>query len=468
MSDYLGTEREYLMQVFDLTIAIDDAGKEKIRHRVQARIREVEDITFGDARIQILFVLGGLACGLFFSIGLAFFRSTGLVALNRIGAAAIALLAIACVRVLITDKVLGRFIASVPALYLISSAIVVMALRTLSLISTKIPVWTNIGLRSGLTAAIISLCIIMLGVIYEPISMRMSPHGRSSKQPEAFIIKQLLQIVSYLEELDYLRESKDQLILEKLAKQKRREDDCEQARRECPEGQSICELIERTELNDGTFTETYTLQIVHSDGSTEASRIEQETRATRNPFMDEPEWANICKKLAFCIEDVAVNMERSLPEKMGVGDEQLDQWTKRELQARAQTVRNWTQRIVLPTQTDYQSLLAEVGFVISHAAIDHWSALEKSEVANHMRFGHRILRFCRKVIVGAIPLMIIAAAPRFGIIIPLPIRDSLLTFAVPWTLLQIVELIVPDASESLSRSKGIRELLPATFGGNVK
>ena len=36
-----------------------------------------------------------------------------------------------------------------------------------------------------------------------------------------------------------------------------------------------------------------------------------------------------------------------------------------------------------------------------------------------------------------------------------------ITFAIPWILLQMIELIVPNAGETLSRSKSIRELLPS-------
>jgi len=87
---------------------------------------------------------------------------------------------------------------------------------------------------------------------------------------------------------------------------------------------------------------------------------------------------------------------------------------------------------------------------------------------NEIGLRQRLLGFCRKAVVGVIPLAIVVAAPALRVTIPLAIRDSLLTFAVPWTLLQLIELINPDASDYLSRSKSIRELLPASYGGSSK
>lgn len=124
--------------------------------------------------------------------------------------------------------------------------------------------------------------------------------------------------------------------------------------------------------------------------------------------------------------------------------------------------------MVLPNDTSYENLLTEVGSATAHAAENQWSAIAKSEIVNEIGRRQRFLSFCRKAVVGVIPLTIVVAAPALGITIPLAIGDSLLTFAVPWTLLQLIELVVPDASDYLSRSKGIREVLPASYGGNAK
>jgi len=184
--------------------------------------------------------------------------------------------------------------------------------------------------------------------------------------------------------------------------------------------------------------------------------------------MEDPQWGIIRKELAHQVEDVALHIELSLPEKLSVGDKRLDLWLKQELQARAQTIRNWTQRVVLPSDASYENLLFEVGSTTVHAAEDQWSAIAKSEIVNEIGLRQRLLGFCRKAVVGVIPLAIVVAAPALRVTIPLAIRDSLLTFAVPWTLLQLIELINPDASDYLSRSKSIRELLPASYGGSSK
>jgi hypothetical protein len=466
MRDPFLTESEHLMSVFDLTIAVDKATKERIRHKVWARVEENDHQPFSDLGIGDLISIGGLACGLLFSLGLAVFWSAGHAGLARLGSVAIAIIVFVCVALVMAQLGLATdVILSASAVYLAGSAIVVLAIRSLPLISTKWPLWISTGLRSGLVAWIIATCILVLGKIYELVFDWINPRSGLSQYPEAFIIKSLLKIISFLEELEDMRDARDRLIDETFARYKRGKILREQAGRTSAE---IRESANVVQLKDGTFSEKYTLEVVREDGSTETLLTEEQTSATEAPFTENPRWAPIRKNLAHHVEQVALHIEHRLPEKLSVGEKRLDPWLKRELQARAQTIRNWAQRVALPNETSYEKLLTEVGTATVHAAEDHWSAIPKSEVVDDIGLRERLFSFCRKTVVGVIPLTIIVAAPAFKIAIPLAIRDSLLTFAVPWTLLQLIELVVPDASDYLSRSKGIREVLPASFGGISK
>ena len=52
-------------------------------------------------------------------------------------------------------------------------------------------------------------------------------------------------------------------------------------------------------------------------------------------------------------------------------------------------------------------------------------------------------------------------------ILTVGIRDAVLTFTIPWLLLQLLELLVPNASDHLARSKSIRDLWPSSRGQNA-
>jgi hypothetical protein len=353
---------------------------------------------------------------------------------------------------------LGRFVKYGPALQLILAALAVLGIRSLHTVGNHLPAWTVAGLRAGFVGALIIMTV-MSTWIASPFFDWMEDRTRWSKNPEGRIVIGLLRLLSDLSELENIRRRHDELTQATLATQKRRDEKLQQLTEKA--GAEWRETTEVTELPNGTFLETYKLAILQNDGSWKTLLQDERVSHTADPCQEDPQWRTFRQKLVNQVEDIARYVERGLPAKLGVGDRALDGWLRLELRARAQTIRNWARSVVFQDRVSYEEVIAQVATTLEHAAEERWAAITKSKAPVENGFLQRLLRFTRNVSVGVIPLVILAVAPTLSIQIPLPLRDSLLTFAVPWTLLQVLELAIPHASDYLSRSKDVRELLPS-------
>jgi hypothetical protein len=210
-----------------------------------------------------------------------------------------------------------------------------------------------------------------------------------------------------------------------------------------------------------TFVETYRFECKPNDG--EWKIVEQEERALPGTdlFVEGEQWNKVRKEFVGLAMRVAQFIEMGLFAKLSVGEASLDTWLSKELQQRSETIRGWTKSVVLPSQASFEELFGQIGAAVEFAAEERWMALPKSELAPRTGFRQRILQLVRNTIVGLVPLGVAIVPPFFGYAVPPSVRDPLLTFAIPWILLQFLELLVPNANDYFSRSKDIRALLSA-------
>jgi len=349
-------------------------------------------------------------------------------------------------------------------------------------------------MRAGFVGIIVFASGFMLVRILTPFFRSIANRRHSSRHPEAAIVGGLLQLIAHLERLETLRQEREQLIHETLTRQKRRDDALrklveDEAQGKEPKEVKIKKFAVNTYLTDAytfavqqgdgswktvgrestvvrrqdddTFKESYNFGVQPKEGEWQVVMHEQRILPAFDLFREGDQWKGIRQQLARLVEELAWHIERGLPAKLSVGEQKLDTWLRQELRGRAETVRGWGRRVALPSKSSCEDLLAEVGVTVEHAAEEHWEAIPKSEWTRGEGLRHRVIRFARNVVVGVIPLLVVLVAPVLGFSIPLSVRDPLLTFAVPWILLQVLEFIVPNASGYLSRSKDIRELLSA-------
>ena len=461
MDDALFGRGQYLMDVFDNTAALDQATKERIRHRLWARVSSVRYNPFSGSDADAFIAIGALLGGLLTAVALGVLWSGGHGALARVGAAGIAILIWAGTLFVLSEQGLGKVLPPHPAFYLGIAAIAVLGIRSVALARSFIPAWTIAGLRAGLVGAIVVVSGLLVVWLAQPIFTWMDSRKRWSEHPEAAIVRGLLHLLADLKSLDDLRQNRDELILGTIARLKRRDELMQQLSEDGARKVQTSESTNVEDLRNGTFLETFNLDSQRDDGSWETVLHEERVLTVPDTFQEDPQWQTIRKNFVNRVEDVARYIDRGLPARLNVGDARLDAWLKLELHGRAQTVRSWGQLVAFPSQSSYQDLLVQVGTVLAHAAEDQWAAIPSYSASETERWGRRILRLARHTVVGIIPLLVVVAAQKVGIAIPPAVRDSLLTFAIPWILLQIIELIVPNAGEYLSRSKSIRELLPS-------
>jgi hypothetical protein len=453
----------YLMGVFDNTTALDQATKERIKHRVWARVRSVRDNPFPESDADAFIVIGTLFGGLLTAVGLSVLWSGGQGALARVGAAAFSLLIWLAALLVISEGGLGRFERFGPALYLGVAAISVLGIQSAPLARAHIPAWTIAGLRAGLVGFIvfdIGLLVVWLG---QPIFSWLGDRKKWSEQPETGIIVGLLYLLGNLKRLEYIYRNRDELILGTIARNKRVNELMQQLSLDGTRQVNTSASTDVKKQRNGTFLETFHLESQQDDGSWVTVLHEERVMTVPDMSQEDPQWKTARRDFVNRVEDVARYIERGLSARLNVGNARLDAWLKKQLHGRAQTVRSWGQLVAFPSKGSYQDLLVQVGTTLEHVAEEQWEAIpiHNDTDSEPESLSRRILRLARPAAVGIIPLLVVLAAPKVGIVIPPALRDSLLTFAVPWLLLQIIELIVPNAGEYMSRSKSLRELLPS-------
>lgn len=458
MGDAFGLEQD-LMDVFDNSPALDQATKERIRPRIWARVSSARGKPFG-ATADFYIAIGAFLGGLLTAMTLGVLWSSGHVVIARAGAAAIALLIWLGTMFVHSHGGLGRVVRFPPALYLGIAAIAVLGIRSAPLAQPFLPAWTIAGLRAGLVGAIVVVGGLLVRWLEEPIFRWIEDRKRWSRHPETGIVTGLLHLLANLKSLDDVRRNSDDLILETIARKKRRDDLMRQLSENGTREDHIRESTDVEKQKNGAFLETFNLDSQRDDGSWEAVLHEELVLTVPDIFQEDPQWRTIRKNFVNQVEDVARYIERGLPVRLSVGVARLDAWLKQELHGRAQTVRSWTQLVAFPSTSSYQDLTVQVGTTLEHAAEEQWAAIPSLNYSESEKWGRRVLRLSRHAAVGIVPLLVVVAAPKIGIVIPRAIRDALLTFAIPWILLQIIELIAPNAGDYLSRSKGFRELLP--------
>jgi hypothetical protein len=457
---------EHLMHVFDNTTALDQAVKERIRHRIWARVisaTEPSSSSNAEAYISLSVLLGGLSTG----IVLGVLWSGGYGWRARVGAAVIAILSsigLLLASSWILTSINERFNRAFNERFTRASqlgvvAVAVLTFRSVPLVHSLIPAWTIGGLRAGLVGLIVVEIGLLILWLARPIFTWMEDPRRWTKQPEANIVINLLVLLADLKALDDLRQKRDQVILATMASRNRRGQSIQQVTDDGARKVHTSELTDFEDLRTGSPLETLKLDSQRNEGWRETV-LHKESSMLPDMFQDDPEWQLRKRGCVTYVEIIARHIERGLPSRLKVGDARLDAWLKQELHARAQTVRNWAQLVAFPSQSSYDDLLIQVGTTLEHAAEDQWAAIPSYKSSEPEKWGSLILRFSRHAGVGIVPLLAVFCASKLGFPLPPAVRDSLLTFAIPWILLQIIELLVPNASDYLSRSKSLRELLP--------
>lgn len=444
------------MGIFDRSVALEPAVKARIRHLVLARVQRVSMFgAIGDRNdIDAYLAIAGLLTGLVGAPALALWWSGALAISHRLGAVVVALVIVSLAILAVSEKALGRFERYTAAIYLVADACTVFAIRSLPSLTSHVPTWLMEGAQSGLAGALaifVAMTMVFLGA---PLFQRLGETRRKwSIDPEAHIVSRLLEILGYLEELNAMPTREHEGLLQAMANEQVR------AQAIASLGAASHSSVKNTsEGGAGRNIETYELRVRAPDGAMSTVLKQEHVFVTRENVY----WQTVRVETVRAIEEVARFIERGLParlSKRGI-DGRLDEWARHELKCKAETVRAWAREVLLPSHGSIEKLLPQIVAAIEHSAEEQWGALASSEAAQTKAFGKRLWQSVRKSSVGAIPLAFLLVAPVIGIVVPAAVRDSLLTFAVPWLLLQLIELIAPDGGEFLSRTKGLRDLLP--------
>ena len=447
-----------LMRTFDDTESLAPSTKERLRPRVWACLNDVSELEFKEASLPEEYIIpAGILAAFSVAPILAFIWSGGESALP-FGAIGIALL-INFVALFATTTVPSHFTSGYQKAFFPSiAALAILLLGSLPLVAPHTAPWLSVGMRSGLIGAIVIALtsgLFLATNLFEGFS-RWQDERRSFRKPEAYTVVRLLEVIDALEQLDLLEKHRDQNISQTMAIISRRNEQHESLK---TANVSAFDIANTTRKPDGTEHRTYELTAYRKDtGKWETVFSEGQTVVPIEPKLQE-----IRQGAMRSIEGARRVLEHGLFERLRVGSAQIDEWMRSELGGRAQTVKGWGRQIALSPRSDRSQLLAQVAAIVEFAADQDWASIPKTETSQFTGIWLRLLKFGRRAIVGILPLGFVLAAPPLGLAIPLPIRDSLLTFALPWLLLQLIELVSPDAGDYLERSKGIRDMLPKSL-----
>jgi len=435
-SDDGGMKRE-LMAKFDALETLPETVKEDLRTRVWERLDELARSAF-EAHIvpwwyfnlDEYIVIVGLSSSFLLSIGLAFYWSLGQSWVPIALAIGVAAGLAALILGLITKALDWFFSEAVSAGFLfVLVALMVLAIRLLPQTESILKHWLFTGLRAGLWGALAIPVVAMLVTFALPLVERIVK--KRWRHPQANLVANLIELLFHLESLKSIEKQREQQILKIIAEASKVE---ELVRRHTAKTQPPADIF---------FPDT-------SEYDREASAVEQ---------IDQ-KWLELRKLIRLNIDESAKYVERGLTTLLRLGESDADEWIKTELQCRALAMRAWVRQIALPSHENRTQMLGEVASAIEHAAKEDWCALRRSDIPPEAGPWHRMWKFVRKALVGALPLSLVIIAPRLGVEIPDALNGALLTFAIPWLGLQLLELAVPDASDHLSRAKGLREFLP--------
>jgi hypothetical protein len=167
-------------------------------------------------------------------------------------------------------------------------------------------------------------------------------------------------------------------------------------------------------------------------------------------------WQFSRQLLIYRINDAASYFARGLPVCLHVRAREADTWAENELKCRARAMKVWARPVALCCPERFAKLPGEVAAAIEHSAIGNWSALPTTELSDGPSRVQLLVNLLRKAATGILPLLVLAIAPYIDLSISAPVRDSLLTFAVPWLLLLLIEQISPGSRDDLSNVETLR------------
>jgi len=445
-----------LVKVFDDTSALDQTTKDRIRHRVITRIAFMKQKPMPIGWGMDIVSLGGLVLGFAMSLILTVYWIRTQPRVNIVGAGLIAFFIFAAALWISAlnfdiDSTLFRY-----GSYLTLAALTILALRTLPVVSWAIPMWIIAGLRAGLIGYLIAFVSQFVAEWMDPIFTRKLVAKQRRIDPDVWIVVGLLELLSYVEGLDKIRTNREDWIVRTMTLTQEQQKWRAILQKKKVEGFETREMFDEKEQDDDTVLHTVNFEFKNGAGSWESlHRIEQVLpdparfseffwKWGRNDFLAEA-------------ENVAQYLEQGLTFKLAVRDVRINAWLNQELHKRAQAIRNWKKELALPSQQSYQQLLVQIGNALELAVDERWAALPSHDEEERESFVHRTLQIARRAAVGVVPLILIFVASKVGIL-TVAVRDAVLTFAIPWLLLQLLELLVPNAGDHLARSKTLRDL----------
>jgi len=458
------------MDVFENTKALDDGTKNRVRHRVWGTLQGIRSNFSQSSDADVFVAILVLAVGFIAAVSFAFIWTRDQRVLLRLGAVTISLsicvvtLAAAWIEPLLDSIRKGRLAESEwvgPAVYLSIIALDVFVLRGLRSVHLAFA-WISSGIPAGVLGSLILAVGLILVRIVGVIAHLVSDHRKWLSDPELGIVTSLLNILEDLELLEKLDRTKNEMLVMEIENRNRIDEKLGELNSKIPKIVNTQMYNEVIKQRDGTLIRKLKIVVTDSDGQTK-TLIEEQPTLRQDPFDDDPRQWTLGKQIARYVREAAMYIERGLAARFSVDDGRVDSLVRMELSQRAETVRSWVELIALPSRETYSTVLKQVGTVLVCVVEDNWAEIPTHEYKERQGWVKRIVQSLPRTAIGLIPIVVIAVAPRLGLYIPSAVKDSIVTFAIPWLLLQIIQLLVPNASDYLSQSKSVRELLPS-FG----
>ena len=411
-----GDRKAEIMASFDALEALSEAKKEELRPTIWTLFEEMKSLLFSDNAVgaDILIPIGGFLSALLVAVGFTIFWLYGEHWSSMAYGTLLAVFLVFLVPGLVSDSFGGRSNGAYLAVALALAALMVLAFRTLPQFAAMMNIWLYAGLRAGLLGGLVALATLTVMYFTERLIEGFS--RKWSHEPQPKIVAHLIDALHQLEMLNRFDEGQGPRSLRTMAKARAQHDSGIARGGDESDGE---ELI--TSREDWLFT--------------------------RRLFIHR-------------LNDAASYVGRGLPIYLSVGASNADSWMQSELKCRSGTIKAWARPVALCCPERFVDLPRELGVAIEHSANGNWSALSKAELPESPSKLQLLTNVFRKALIGVLPLLALVLAPYINLNISDAVRDALLTFAIPWLLLQILEFIAPDSSDHLSRAKGIREWMP--------
>jgi hypothetical protein len=446
------------MAVFERTTSLDDAAKGRIRHRIWAATQSDDRDFLESSDIAPYILVAGVLIGLLTGPTLAVYWLPGARGWPWLIAAVVSLLVWLGVLLCVSDNGLGRFARRSPqTLFVATAAVCVLLIRTLPAEPAGASQWLIEGTRAGLAGAVVFLASVALFELTEPLWERLESQGRLQVRPQEAIIKELLFLLDDVERLASLHRQRDDYIRHTIARNRRKADLLDQGTTDYASSSREATILHQ---QAGGFVESYTLERARKDGSWEILMTEERAAPGPDPLReDSPACTHVRKQALQRIDRIATRIEKGLPAALGGTARRVDPWLQQELRARAQTIRAWGHDLVLPMSTEPLNLTRRMGQVLECVAQGRWGEIPKSDAPKSRGLVQRALRFGGNLGIGVVPLIFLVGAHAMEFKVNDAVRDSLLTFAIPWILLQVVELVAPGGESYVPLVKSVREAL---------